>query len=105
MSLIAFLFARGKRAALFVACAMALVSPAFGQALNPQPSMAASPAPAEAPGPIIKAIVVRGTQRIEPATVISYLTIHQGENYDEQQVDASLKALFATGLFADVKFG
>src|SRR5690242_15756011 len=101
MSLIAFLFARCKRAALFVACAAALASPAIGQALNPQPSTAAAAAPAEAPGPIIKAIVVRGTQRIEPQTVVSYLTIHQGDNYDEQQVDASLKTLFATGLFAD----
>ncbi|HEY7977470.1 MAG TPA: outer membrane protein assembly factor BamA, partial [Rhizomicrobium sp.] len=64
-----------------------------------------APALAQAPGPVVKAIVVRGTQRIEAATVVSYLTIHQGDNYDEQQVDASLKTLFATGLFADVKFG
>src|SRR6185312_5915343 len=106
MSLIAFLFARCKRAALIMACAAAAASPALGQALNPQPSsMATAPAPVQAPGPIIKAIVVHGTQRIEAATVVSYLTIHQGDNYDEQQVDASLKTLFATGLFADVKFG
>jgi outer membrane protein insertion porin family len=106
MSLIAFLFARCKRAALIIACAATAASPALGQALNPQPSsMATAPAPVQAPGPIIKAIVVHGTQRIETATVISYLTIHQGDNYDEQQVDASLKTLFATGLFADVKFG
>jgi outer membrane protein insertion porin family len=106
MSLIAFLFARCKRSALIVACAAAMVSPAFGQALNPQPSAAAAASvPVQPPGPIIKAIVVHGTQRIEAATVISYLSIHQGDNYDEQQVDTSLKTLFATGLFADVKFG
>jgi outer membrane protein insertion porin family len=105
MSFIALLFARGKRAALFMACAAAMASPALGQALNPQIPANTVAAPAEAPGPIIKSIVVRGTQRIEPATVISYLTIHQGDNYDEQQADASLKTLFATGLFADVKFG
>ncbi|MGN6515699.1 MAG: POTRA domain-containing protein, partial [Rhizomicrobium sp.] len=105
MSLIAFLFARCKRAALILACVAAAASPAMGQALNPQPSTANVAAPAQPPGPIIQAIVVRGTQRIEPATVMSYLTVHQGDNYDEQQVDQSLKTLFATGLFADVKFG
>ncbi len=46
---------------------------------------------------------MRGTQRIEPATVLSYMSIRQGEPYDEQAVDRSLKTLFATGLFADVK--
>ena len=110
MSLIAFLFARGKRAALILACAAAVASPALGQELNPsapaaKANAAAAPATAPAPGPVIQNITVRGTQRIEPATVISYLTVHQGDAYDEQQVDASLKALFATGLFADVKFG
>ncbi|HEY2034120.1 MAG TPA: outer membrane protein assembly factor BamA [Rhizomicrobium sp.] len=83
-----------------------MASPAFGQALNPQPSSnAGASEPVQAPGPIIKNIVVRGTQRIEAATVMSYLSVHQGDNYDEQQVDTSLKTLFATGLFADVKFG
>ena len=35
MSLIAFLFARRKRAALIVACAMTVSAPAFSQALDP----------------------------------------------------------------------
>ena len=47
---------------------------------------------------------MRGTQRVEPATVLSYMSIRQGEAYDELAVDKSLKTLFATGLFADVKF-
>ncbi|HEY5337829.1 MAG TPA: outer membrane protein assembly factor BamA, partial [Rhizomicrobium sp.] len=106
MSLIAFLFARGKRAALVLVCLAAAATPVFAQALNPSgSSMSGAAAPAEPLGPPIRAIVVRGTQRIEEATVLSYLSVHNGSNYDEQAVDQSLKALFATGLFADVKFG
>ncbi len=105
MSLIAFLFARCKRAALVAACLAVTAAPAFAQAQNPQPSTAETQAPAEAPGPLIRAIVVKGTQRIEAGTVLSYLSFRQGDNYDEQIIDKSLKTLFATGLFADVKFG
>ncbi|HWD50508.1 MAG TPA: POTRA domain-containing protein, partial [Rhizomicrobium sp.] len=82
--------------------AVAIV-PAAAQSLNPQPSTAAA-AQDEAPGPMIKQINVTGTQRIEAGTVISYLSFRQGDNYDEQVIDKSLKSLFATGLFADAKF-
>ncbi|HEX3653309.1 MAG TPA: outer membrane protein assembly factor BamA [Rhizomicrobium sp.] len=61
------------------------------------------PAPPAAVGAPVKDIRVRGTQRIEPGTVLSYISIRPGDPYDEQTVDRSLKALFATGLFADVK--
>ena len=60
-------------------------------------------APPAAVGPPVRDIRVRGTQRIEPGTVLSYISIRPGDPYDEQAVDRSLKALFATGLFADVK--
>ncbi|MBV9064015.1 MAG: outer membrane protein assembly factor BamA, partial [Alphaproteobacteria bacterium] len=55
------------------------------------------------PGPPVRDIRVRGTQRIEPGTVLSYMSIRPGDPYNPQTVDASLKTLFATGLFADVK--
>lgn len=51
---------------------------------------------------VIQRIVVEGNQRIEPSTVESYLTIRPGETYDTQKVDASIKSLYATGLFDDV---
>ena len=54
-------------------------------------------------GGLVADIRVLGTQRIEPDTVRSYLQIQAGEPWDEEKLDASLKALFATGLFADVK--
>lgn len=52
---------------------------------------------------VARSIVVRGNERIEEETVLSYLTIRPGQSYGAGDVDESLKALFATGLFADVK--
>lgn len=50
----------------------------------------------------IEAIKIEGSQRIEPETVRSYLSVKPGDPYDAEKVNASLKSLFATGLFADV---
>ncbi|WP_417689489.1 outer membrane protein assembly factor BamA [Roseibium sp.] len=52
---------------------------------------------------VARSIVVRGNTRIEEETVLSYMTIQPGRSYNASDVDESLKALFATGLFADVK--
>ena len=54
---------------------------------------------------IISDIVVQGNQRIEIDTVKSYIFVHKGDVYDEKEVDRSLKSLFNTGLFSDVKIG
>lgn len=51
---------------------------------------------------IIQGIAVQGSQRIEPATVRTYITVREGDPFDPARVDASLKNLFGTGLFADV---
>lgn len=59
------------------------------------------PASAQAPAQV-REIVVQGNQRIEATTVLSYMAIAPGDPYDEARIDRSLKALFATGLFADV---
>ncbi len=53
-------------------------------------------------GGVVQRILVEGNQRIEPATVGSYLVIQPGDPFDAQLIDLSLKTLFATGLFADV---
>ncbi len=45
----------------------------------------------------------RKSSGIEPETVRSYLLLQQGDAWDTERIDRSLKALFATGLFADVK--
>jgi outer membrane protein insertion porin family len=58
--------------------------------------------PAHAQG-VVKDVQVAGNRRVEPETVRSYLQIAPGDAYNPAKVDASIKALFATGLFADVK--
>jgi outer membrane protein insertion porin family len=60
------------------------------------------PALAQMGGGTIGNIQIEGVQRIEPETVRSYLLIQPGDAWDDERVDKSLKALFATGLFADV---
>src|SRR5687767_7610913 len=53
-------------------------------------------------GGTISDIRVEGTQRIEPTTVRSYIVVKPGDPFDPNRIDQSLKALFSTGLFADV---
>lgn len=51
---------------------------------------------------VIQTIEITGNQRIEPETIKSYMLVDLNDDYDEELIDRSLKALFATGLFADV---
>lgn len=51
---------------------------------------------------VIRDIRVVGNRRVEAETVRSYLRFTVGDRYDAFKVDASLKALFETGLFSDV---
>ena len=50
----------------------------------------------------IDSVLVEGNERIEADTVRSHLLIGPGDAFDPDKVNDSLKALFATGLFADV---
>jgi outer membrane protein insertion porin family len=59
-------------------------------------------APASAQG-VIREIHVTGNRRVEPETVRSYLRFNAGDAYDPSKVDQSIKSLFATGLFSDVR--
>jgi outer membrane protein insertion porin family len=72
---------------------------ATAAAANP----AATPkAAAEAPH-IIRHIVVSGTQRVEPGTVLTYVNLREGDTYTPADIDQALKTLSATGLFLDIK--
>ena len=51
----------------------------------------------------IASIVVEGTERVERATVINYLTVRVGDPFDAREINESLKKLFATGFFATVE--
>ncbi len=102
------LFARVTRTAsvvLLLACAFndapAVAQMASGPGALPAAAPAAMPAPA--PAPVILHISVKGTQRIEAATVLSYISLREGDPYTPAAADRALKALFGTGLFSDVK--
>ena len=57
---------------------------------------------AQLQGGRIDAIRIEGNQRIEESTVRSYMLVQAGDPFDPDQLDRSLKTLYATGLFADV---
>jgi len=76
-------------------------APPGGAPVAPEPPRPETPRVAPS-GPVISRITVEGTQRIDPSTVRSYMTLKEGDRFDVGQVNQSLKALYATGLFADV---
>jgi len=51
----------------------------------------------------IKDIQVEGLQRVEPGTVFASLPLRVGDTYTDDKGSASIRALFALGLFADVR--
>jgi outer membrane protein insertion porin family len=80
--------------------APAQAAPAAPVATAPAPPPAAPP-PAPQQTGVIQRFVVRGNERIEPATVISYLPVQVGDTLDAAKIDAIYKALFRTELFSD----
>ena len=91
-----------------------------GTVLSSVPAMAqetAPPAPAPAPATVpqadqaatptatsgtIRSLSVRGSERLEPGTILSYANLAPGQTYTAETLDTALKALYATELFADV---
>jgi len=51
---------------------------------------------------VVSNISVRGNSRMDASTVKSFLTIKAGKQFNNSEIDASIRALFATGLFEDV---
>ncbi|WP_333826079.1 outer membrane protein assembly factor BamA [Pinisolibacter sp.] len=79
-----------------LAAAMLTVVPAIGIESD---LLGASVARAD----VVSHIVVRGITRVEAETVRSYVAVKPGKSFSAQDIDASLKALYATDLFSDVK--
>jgi outer membrane protein insertion porin family len=52
----------------------------------------------------VRDIRLIGVQRVEPGTVFGYLPIRVGEVLDEMGASQAVRALYATGLFNDVRF-
>ncbi len=53
-------------------------------------------------GQVIENIEVHGNDRIEASTVLSYMVVRTGDTFNQDNLDRSLKTLYATGLFKDV---
>lgn len=70
---------------------------------RPVRAAVAPPGAAEPATGRIAAIRVVGNQRIEASTILSYMLLRPGDPFDPSLMDRSLKTLFATGLFSDVK--
>ena len=52
---------------------------------------------------VVRDIRVEGLQRTEPGTVFTYLPIKVGETVDAAKITESIRALYATGFFKDVR--
>lgn len=70
--------------------ATSLTAPALAQAAQQQSG-------------VVGRIVVKGAERIDEATVLSYLPIQPGDTVDAARIDLAVKTLFRTDLFADVE--
>lgn len=50
----------------------------------------------------VSRIQIEGAERIDPETILSYMTVQPGDSYGQETLSESAKALYGTGLFADV---
>lgn len=67
------------------------------------PVLVASSSVVWAQGSVIRDIRVEGNRRLEPETIRSYMKLSVGQPYDDAKADDTIRALFSTGLFSDVK--
>jgi outer membrane protein insertion porin family len=94
---------RVARLAAAIACLALTASPAaLAAASEGSEELMAAARKTPHKGTAIARIRIEGNQRIEPETIGSYLLLQPGDPWDDRVIDQSLKALFATGLFADV---
>ena len=89
----------------FVAVMCVHIAPAYALSETPlaAPVTSVESAVEDMDGIIVKDIRIEGAQRLERETILSYLTLAAGDRANEEKLDGSLKALYATGLFADAQ--
>jgi outer membrane protein insertion porin family len=93
----------GARQAL-VAITLRAIAPVVGLTLlGVAPLVSPASHTAQAQSAIVREISVQGNRRLEPETVRSYMKLTVGQPYDDAKADESIRALFSTGLFSDVK--
>jgi outer membrane protein insertion porin family len=94
---------------LALVVAAGLAGPVMAQtppvAPDAQPAPTAQPAAPQDERVTINRILVRGNQRIDQTTVLSYLPIQPGDPVDPAVLDIAVRTLTRTQLFADVQLG
>ena len=107
-------FARGLSPSLLALVAAAgLAGPALAQtapATQPTPTVVVEDAPQTPPAVqeqqvLVNRILVRGNQRIDQTTILSYLPIQAGDMVDAAVLDVAVRTLTRTQLFANVQLG
>jgi len=88
----------GSAAPLLAQAAPQSAPPAQPTAQTPAPAAVSPAAPVQL---TIHTVTVHGNQRLEPDTVRAYANLYPGQTYTRETLDAAIKALYATGLFAD----
>ena len=52
---------------------------------------------------VISEIVIKGNQRVENETIISYMDVNIGDSFDVDNLNRNVKNIFSSGFFSDVK--
>lgn len=52
----------------------------------------------------VRDVDVKGLERVELETVMSYININKGETVSQDELDEAMKQLYSTGLFTDIVF-
>lgn len=102
----------GGASALALVIGAGLADPAVAQDAGAPVQTAPNPvAAAEANLPsadesaVVNRVIIRGNQRIDQTTVLSYLPIQPGDTINAAVLDVAVRTLTRTGLFADVQLG
>jgi len=101
-------FARALSPSLLaLVVAAGLAGPALAQSapVDGEPTADAQAAALQEERITISRILVRGNQRIDQTTVLSYLPIQPGDTVDPAVLDVAVRTLTRTQLFADVQLG
>lgn len=99
--------ARGRilgPSAIALVVAAGLTGPAMARQAAPQVAPVVQMAPSDDRA-VVSRILVRGNQRIDATTVLSYLPIQPGDTIDAVTIDVAVRTLSRTNLFANVQLG
>jgi outer membrane protein insertion porin family len=94
-----------SRAILLAATCLVPVLAAPAAEAQPRRAAPQRPTATRPAAGIVQGIDVRGNQRIEADTIRSYMLLQPGDAFEEDRLDRSLRTLYATGLFRDVRVG